>query len=74
MNTQRLFIRTAASALLALALAAPLEAVSAPSDEEIANGLDPITLGQAIGNFAGGTVLTGEYLPGASPVLTAERR
>lgn len=61
--------RTAISALFAVALATPLTAASAPTDEEIANGLDPLTLGQVIGSYPGGKVLAGEYLPTGRPTV-----
>jgi hypothetical protein len=62
-DSKRVLVRFVVPLLFAAAAVTPSVAQSAPGDEEIANGLDPITLGQASGNYAGGTLIAGEYCP-----------
>ncbi|HET7763790.1 MAG TPA: hypothetical protein VFK92_01725 [Burkholderiales bacterium] len=68
-SMQRFLAQISIPAFFAAALAMPLAAVSAPSDEEIANGLDPLTTGQVVGSYPGGKLLDGEYFPSGRPSL-----
>jgi hypothetical protein len=63
-DSKRAFLRFAVPVAVAAALAVSIVARSASVDADIANGLDPVTLGLEIGNYPGGTVLAGEYFPG----------
>ena len=55
-NFKSLSISIAISALI-------LGSGMASADDDIANGLDPLTTGQVMGRYAGGTLLPGEYFP-----------
>jgi hypothetical protein len=63
MNHSKRFLGGLAISVAFAASFAFQQARAAASDEEIANGLDPVTTGQVLGNYAGGTLLPGEYFP-----------
>ena len=63
-RTKRSFNGLAATAFFVGSIAlSTLAAFATATDYEIANGLDPVTLGQAPGSYTGGTLLPGEYFP-----------
>lgn len=59
-DAKRSFSGLAVTVFFVAAIAIPPQARSAAINEEIANGLDPVTTGQAPGNYAGGTLLSRE--------------
>jgi hypothetical protein len=73
MNHSKRFLGGLAVGVAFAASLAFQQARAAASDEEIANGLDPITTGQAPGNYAGGSLLAGEYFPVLAKSADAER-
>ncbi len=73
MKNSKRFIRLAAITLFAVGVAATPAARSATTAEDIASGMDPLTLGQVPGNYQGGRVLAGEYFPAGSTSVASAR-